>query len=729
MKNQTKRWIKTLLAAFIVFQMLCAPVHAVPVTSTDAKDVQLYQKVQDGEYGEYQYSFGVLSDVHFGSSDYAESSFRNALQFFKEQGITVVNISGDISENATTEEFSQYQSVVNEFPELTVNVVTGNHDATTSSLNVTNWTTYTGREPYYVVEKGNDVFVFLSQYKWTGDSPFNSDSLTWLQEQFEKYKDKRVFLFEHIPLYETVGNLVYNGASLYPEGNFIKVGNTQDTIFRNLLKKYKNVIHFNGHTHWRYYLEKFNPDLNLYNGDGEYGYMVHVSSCGSPIDSDGTNRLSSDSNRYKFSEGAYVDVYEHAIIVNDMRFRTDGEFVNAALKDHRYVITDENKVKELAITPETLKCGLEDSNTFDVKVYSQGNVDRSVSWSVDAPEDEVTIDENGCVTVTEKAREKDYVVTARSNEDETVTATAILRVTDDVEPNGSKNHPYLIGTPEDFIALTDQMNAGSSNEGVYYKQTKDIDLSQETAYVGVSAYNSSSGAGYFKGHYDGAGHTVKVNISTANADASLFGNITGSVKNLGVTGAITSTHAGGSGYPSSFARAVRAGGSISNCWSDATITALQPGGIVRTNYGNMKNCYFFGSLQGSTDVVATAMGTLGTNRNNYYYLTENLDSLNSGEKGSRMSEKSDNKNLANSLNMGRTDRTEVMWTVDEDNTMIFAGYQGDINRDGNITMDDTVQILHISTKNEELKETWQCLADYNGDGKISAVDALYMLME
>ncbi|HAY72513.1 MAG TPA: hypothetical protein DCY31_01435, partial [Ruminococcaceae bacterium] len=81
--------------------------------------------------------------------------------------------------------------------------------------------------------------------------------------------------------------------------------------------------------------------------------------------------------------------------------------------------------------------------------------------------------------------------------------------------SGTKADPYTVGTADEFAV----MMQNGTNSGVYYKLTADIDLS------GVKSAES------FGGILDGANHVVY-----DFCGSSLFDEISGTVKNLGVVG-------------------------------------------------------------------------------------------------------------------------------------------------------------------------------------------------
>ena len=79
--------------------------------------------------------------------------------------------------------------------------------------------------------------------------------------------------------------------------------------FTALMKEYKNVVFFNGHSHWKYDMQELNPHLNIANYGGEYATMVHISSVSSPR-STKANLNDSIENYMRSSEGMLVTVYD-----------------------------------------------------------------------------------------------------------------------------------------------------------------------------------------------------------------------------------------------------------------------------------------------------------------------------------------------------------------------------------------------------------------------------------
>lgn len=305
--------------------------------------------------GEALYKFGALSDVHFNRyyatlSDDSLTTFPNALNFLDKCGVDLVAMSGDLSSEGERDAFKKFNKCASnvDYPVLTC---TGNHDVHGDGLDLDSWHEYINTGVYgetkmdgvvniapnevdfvYAPESINgDVFIFLSQYNWSYKSEdseiLTPEQLDWLGEQLEKYKDTTVYLFFH-----TFVQNCFEGEDLnMGEGNLINEkglrydlvytpGTADEIRFREYLKEYKNVIYFNGHSHWSYSMQKYNPNLNIADYNGEYATMVHVSSVSSPrIIKKSTSKERTEMNM-KRSEGMLVTVYENRIVINAVDF-------------------------------------------------------------------------------------------------------------------------------------------------------------------------------------------------------------------------------------------------------------------------------------------------------------------------------------------------------------------------------------------------------------------------
>ena len=318
-------------------------------------------KVADN--GEKLYSFGALSDVHFNryngslTGDDACVTFPNALNFFNELGIEAVGISGDISADGERNAFEKFNTIASEY-DFPVYTCTGNHDVS-SYYTLKNWqelintgvygenkadgvkaVASNGLDFVYAPESlGGDAFIFLSQYQWDygeAHSRILTDAqLDWLEGQLEIYKDNTVYLFFHTFLNNPIegenphmgeGNLENNVGRHY---NLAFTEGCPDEVrFEDMMDKYENVVFFNGHSHWAYDMQEFNPQLNITNYGGEYATMVHVSSVSSPRRT--TANIDDSSEHYmRSSEGTLVEVYEDRIVFTACEF-LKGQFLSYA---------------------------------------------------------------------------------------------------------------------------------------------------------------------------------------------------------------------------------------------------------------------------------------------------------------------------------------------------------------------------------------------------------------
>jgi filamentous hemagglutinin family protein len=135
----------------------------------------------------------------------------------------------------------------------------------------------------------------------------------------------------------------------------------------------------------------------------------------------------------------------------------------------------------------------------------------------------------------------------------------------------------------------------------------------------------------FYGTFEGLGHTIGNLNLTASAitditihGTGLFGNVYGSVRNLGVVGAVTGTCAFNDCQTALLAYCNRDSGTISNCYSGGTVNVTHSadnssvGGLVGYNDGTISNCYNTAAVTGaftSTNTQGLVGGLAGYNHN------------------------------------------------------------------------------------------------------------------
>lgn len=305
------------------------------------------------DYGSSKYAFGALSDVHFNrysklSDDDTVVSFPRALNYLRDWGVSVVGISGDLSLNGELDSYEKYNSVVSQY-DFPVYTCKGNHDCR-KYYTLSNWQKNVNKDIYnsvkpagildvasngldFVYECNGDIFIFFSQVSNTymlGAQLVTDEQLDWLEKQFSAYKDRNVYLFFHtflgndgIPTNMCEGNIINPLGATYTL-TYVK-GNKDEKRFKKLLSEYKNVVFFNGHSHWSYDMQKYNIDLNISDYDGKYAPMVHVSSVAAPRTVTDTSLIQKSNPGY-MSEGLYMTVYNDMLLIRAVDF-ISGEFL------------------------------------------------------------------------------------------------------------------------------------------------------------------------------------------------------------------------------------------------------------------------------------------------------------------------------------------------------------------------------------------------------------------
>lgn len=296
------------------------------IAPSNAKKLAIFNgssKVCDVSLGNLQmpnvgtklYSFGAISDIHLQYST-AQDDFRKALTYFNEvEDVAFTCICGDLTQTCYADTMTTYKELVNAYsPNTPVYEIAGNHESYAQDWSQNGESvvrnlmeTYTGKQLYYSFTYGDDVFIMVGICSDGAD--FGTGGLQWLYEVLEENRNKRCFLFQHIRPDDACGNAY----GIY--ANDIWNG-TQSVVFENLLKHYRNVLFFHGHSHLKFALQTKD---NLANYDNKYGmHSIHIPSLASPRTGniDGTGRT----ELYAESEGYLVDVYKNHIVLKGRDF-------------------------------------------------------------------------------------------------------------------------------------------------------------------------------------------------------------------------------------------------------------------------------------------------------------------------------------------------------------------------------------------------------------------------
>lgn len=270
------------------------------------------------------YTVGVLSDVHIdGNGDgnnkdsgNSQADFQNALTFYNNKNVDFITICGDVTYYGYDDDYTVYKQLINTYsPNTPIKALRGNHECYangSANYDSSNTKFQDNVAPlYYEYTFQNDKYLFLGMKSESSTNPYTTEELDWLAEKLETYRNQRVFLFTHYYV-EPVGNV--NGICTHSS-----IANER---FLNLIKRYRNVIYFNGHTHLAFYLQKYGFNANIKERGANMCHRVHIPSCATPrVTEDG---LVGTGVKYaEGTEGYFMEVYSNAIVLKGINFQTN----------------------------------------------------------------------------------------------------------------------------------------------------------------------------------------------------------------------------------------------------------------------------------------------------------------------------------------------------------------------------------------------------------------------
>ncbi len=322
------------LSTFIKENTLPKSIYTIGIYYKDSLkrfgEIDCLRKKSDNK--EKLYSFGVLSDIHNQTDQYAEcdADIKKAIKFLEDdEKVDFTCICGDITLDGTLIELERYKNNIDTCnSNKPIYVVKGNHDAQNDGLNDDIWERYTNCKRNYVITKNNDVFIFFSLAKYSlgrEGTPYSDDGIDWLRNQLNTYKNNRVFIFTHLFFPDKAGHFkeIYNHENSLRGREFF--------LLKQLRNHFPNAIWFSGHSHWKWYLQQYQENANI---DKDNSWTVHISSCAYPIDSkseDGGLTWSRDTMPLE-SEGAIVDVYDDYVEIRSFDLKNKLCLPNACYK-------------------------------------------------------------------------------------------------------------------------------------------------------------------------------------------------------------------------------------------------------------------------------------------------------------------------------------------------------------------------------------------------------------
>ena len=326
-----------------------APENAQQVAIFDSKD-NLVCEIALGHLtlpnlGTKKYSVGLLSDTHTNTYSNAQDSYddlERAISWLSSKA-DMTYISGDLANLRYDYDggLQKHKEIVEANKgDMDVYEMPGNHEHWDSNAAVIQLTdaeikAYTGHPLYYTVTNqptdevnrnyysstvDNDVYIMCG---YIGSQQFNATTIQWLYEVFEANRNKRCFLFVHAPIDDAqhcgdaLNVITWDGIGGYK------------TAFINLLRHYRNVTWFHGHTHamleMQDYLQSLPTPLPANYDFTDGVHSIHIPAVAISRD------ISSGSREdvVATSQGYLMDVYDNHIVLKGRDF-VKGEFIPIA---------------------------------------------------------------------------------------------------------------------------------------------------------------------------------------------------------------------------------------------------------------------------------------------------------------------------------------------------------------------------------------------------------------
>lgn len=175
---------------------------------------------------------------------------------------------------------------------------------------------------------------------------------------------------------------------------------------------------------------------------------------------------------------------------------------------------------------------------------------------------------------------------------------------------GTQTNPYLITSGSEMAYLAQQVNSGNQYTGIYFKQTKNIDLKS----LPWTPIGSNASTYTFRGVYNGDGYWFdNINVNRSAGYNGLFGAVRVAIITAAVIGGTVKggIHSGGVvGYCYN--------SEMSNCFNAANISAYTTGvqylgGVVGriAVTSAVSNCYNIGKVTNNTSNNGGITGAIG----------------------------------------------------------------------------------------------------------------------
>lgn len=243
-------------------------------------------------------------------------------------------------------------------------------------------------------------------------------------------------------------------------------------------------------------------------------------------------------------------------------------------------------VSDISLSQGTLRMKVGETKRLTATVYPGNAGTRAVAWESDNRY-VATVDQSGLVTAKSIGS---CVITAQAKDGSGVKATCLLTVE---VPDIIDDNIKYISTAQELADFANMVNAGAYNINAIL--TNDINF---TAYPDVMIGSEDFA---YRGDFDGAGHTIALDLHRSSDRAALFYMLEGRVHDLTTVGTITTSAKFAAGIA-----ALTSNATIERCQSLVTIESSiegdgTHGGIVGVSRDGtiISDCLISGSINGS----------------------------------------------------------------------------------------------------------------------------------
>lgn len=276
----------------------------------------------------------IVSDVHITVQETDEYNKLNNEHFSMMLNDAVsrknndgIFINGDIADTGNEAEYQKMFEIVNETANFSKNIYLGlgNHDLYDGSTHnpgdyktqIELFKKYAGvQSPYYSLTFQNYKVIFLAnEVADPVRATLSPTQLSWLDSEISSFdSNKPIFILLHQSISNTVSG------SLTGQG-WDGLNNPNDLI--NVIKKYDNIIMFNGHSHWT-----MDSTANMHNKSKDLPYIFNTASVAYLWED-----TKVQTGQYlEGSQGYYVRIYEDKIILLGRDFANKRYISNAIYK-------------------------------------------------------------------------------------------------------------------------------------------------------------------------------------------------------------------------------------------------------------------------------------------------------------------------------------------------------------------------------------------------------------